>query len=321
MRPLPAALRCSRESKRERHAGGATWSPLKILHWVENRTRGQPTPVVDNVTGTIFMAFDDNLSGKTTGSTLITSSQDDGQTWSNATAIPKAGGGVITSPNSGLGRGFVIYNASLPSKTRLILPTESGAMYSDDHGASWTLGPPPQGQAGVGENSIARCTPGACGGAPGGSAQFAMVHRGPAPKDPTKSAVGIHFSNDSIHWSAPRPLPGLSRYTNYSQAPGLIATPGGLLLSHGGLGPPPSADGSLRAGHGDSNGADLFSSTDGVTWELARHVWPFTCGYSAMVETSTDASGGALTYALLFEADGAVGAEQMLARMNFTGKP
>ena len=112
-------------------AGGATWSPLKILHWVENRTRGQPTPVVDNVTGTIFMAFDDNLSGKTTGSTLITSSQDDGLTWSNATAIPKAGGGVIASPNSGLGRGFVIYNASLPSKTRLILPTESGAMYSD----------------------------------------------------------------------------------------------------------------------------------------------------------------------------------------------
>ena len=108
------------------------------------------------------MAFDDTLSGKTAGSTLITSSTNDGLTWSNATAIPKAGGGVITSPNSGLGRGFVIYNTSLPSKTRLILPTESGAMYSDDHGVSWSLGPPPQGQRGVGENSIARCTPGAC---------------------------------------------------------------------------------------------------------------------------------------------------------------
>ena len=114
--------------------GGATWSALKILHWVENRTRGQPTPVVDNVTGSIFLAFDDTLSGKATGSTLITSSHDDGLTWNNATAIPKAGGGVLTDPNSGLGRGFVVYNASLPSKTRLILPTESGAMYSDDHG-------------------------------------------------------------------------------------------------------------------------------------------------------------------------------------------
>ena len=38
-------------------------------------------------------------------------------------------------------------------------------------------------------------------------------------------------------------------------------------------------------------------------------------------ETSTDANGGALTYALLFEAGGIVGAEQVLALMNFTGKP
>ena len=37
--------------------------------------------------------------------------------------------------------------------------------------------------------------------------------------------------------------------------------------------------------------------------------------------TGFDASGGALTYALLFEAGGVVGAEQMLALMNFTGKP
>ena len=190
----------------------------------------------------------------------------------------------------------------------------------DGHaGASWAVGPPPEGQTYVGENAIARCTPGACTGAPGGSAQFAMVHRGPDPKDPTKSAVGIHFSNDSIHWSASRPLPGLSRYTNYSQAPGLIATPGGLLLSHGGRGS--AKAGYLQAGHGDSNGADLFSSVDGVTWKLERHVWPFTCGYTTMIETSTDTNGGALTYALLFEAGGIVGAEQMLALMNFTGKP
>ena len=60
---------------------------------------------------------------------------------------------------------------------------------------------------------------------------------------------------------------------------------------------------------------------DGVTWKLERHVWPFTCGYTTMIETSTDTNGGALTYALLFEAGGIVGAEQMLALMNFTGKP
>jgi hypothetical protein len=205
----------------------------------------------------------------TDSQTLLTVSTTDGLSWSNATNIPKKGGGIIKNPNPGIGRGFVVYNASLPTKTRLILPTESGSLYSDNHGNSWTLGPFPAGATYVGENSIARCTPGACGGAPGGSAKFAMVHRGTG-----HPAVGIHFSNDSIHWTAAVPLPGLSEWTNYSQAPGLIAIPGGLILSHGGKGN--TASGRLGATHGDGNGVDLFSSTDGLNWSLHRHVWAST---------------------------------------------
>ena len=235
--------------------GGSSWSPLKILHWVEGRTRGQPTPVVGNTTGVIFMAFGDIEFGgkKSSAQMLMTISKDDGKSWTNATAARKVGGGSWgkVNPNSGLGRGFVIYDASLPSKTRLLLPTESGSLYSDDHGASWTLGPPPEGQTYVGENSIARCTPGACGGAPGGSAKFAMVHRGAGG---AKGAAGIHFSNDSIHWSPQVQLPSLSTWSNYSQAPGLIAVPGGLLMSHGGKG----ASTGRQLGHGDGNGIDIL---------------------------------------------------------------
>ena len=132
------------------------------------------------------------------------------------------------------------------------------------------------------------------GGAPGGAAAFAMVHRGAGPLS-KGGAVGIHFSNDSVHWTAPVPLPGLAAWSNYSQAPGLIAVPGGLVLSHGGRGKTATA-GSGRlgatAGHGDSNGVDLFTSKDGLNWSLRRHVWPFTGGYSSMVETTTDADGG-----------------------------
>ena len=297
---------------------GASWSSLKILQWQEGRSHGQPTPVVDNVTGAIWMAYGDVRFPSTDTQTLLTVSRDDGLSWANATAIPKKGGGIIKSPNPGIGRGFVIHNATLPTETRLILPTESGALYSDDHDASWSLGPFPAGTTYVGENSIARCTPGACGGAPGGVAAFAMVHRG-AGRLAAGGPVGIHFSNDSIHWTAPVPLPGLCEWTNYSQAPGLIAVPGGLLLSHGGKGKPQNP-GKLGAtsGHGDSNGVDLFHSQDGLNWTLYRHVWPFTGGYSTMVETTTDANGGAKTFALLFEAGGVVGAEQMLAFMNFT---
>ena len=260
---------------------GASWSPLKILQWEEGHTHGQPTPVVDNVTGAIFMAYGDVQMPSTDSRTLITVSHDDGLSWANATAVQKKGGGIIKSANPGIGRGFVIFNASLPTKTRLILPTESGSLFSDDHGISWTLGPFPAGADYVGENSIARCTPGACGGAPGGAAKFAMVHRGAGRgSDP---AVGIHFSNDSIHWTEAVPLPGLSRWSNYSQAPGLIAVPGGLILSHGGLGNSSRGGedrGRLGAtvglGHGDGNGVDLFFSKDGLHWTLRQHVWPFT---------------------------------------------
>lgn len=65
---------------------------------------------------------------------------------------------------------------------------------------------------------MARCTPGACGAAPGGRANFAMAIREGAPV-----SVSIKFSNDSLHWTAPLPLKGFAAYSSYGQAPGLIA--------------------------------------------------------------------------------------------------
>ena len=94
-------------------------------------------------------------------------------------------------------------------------------------GKSWTAVP----SSTIGESAMARCTPGACAAAPGGSAKFAMAIREGPP-----NSVSIKFSNDSLHWTAPRPLPDIAPYSSYGQAPGLIATPGGLVLSHGGKG-------------------------------------------------------------------------------------
>ena len=36
----------------------------------------------------------------------------------------------------GLSRGFALYNQSLPSKTRLLIPAETGPVFSDDHVSS-----------------------------------------------------------------------------------------------------------------------------------------------------------------------------------------
>ena len=40
-------------------SGGASWSALRILHHVEGRCHQQPTPVFDNVTNVLIMAFND----------------------------------------------------------------------------------------------------------------------------------------------------------------------------------------------------------------------------------------------------------------------
>ena len=116
------------------------------------------------------------------------------------------------------------------------------------------------------------------------------------------------------------PLKGFAQYSNYSQAPGLIATPGGLILSHGGKAASGRSGGGQlgSTGHGDGNGCDLFSSVDGVNWRLLRHVWPFQTGYSTMVETEVDGDGGAKKYALLIESGGIMESDQMLAFFNFT---
>ena len=60
-------------------SGGASWSALRILHHVEGRCHQQPTPVFDNVTGVLIMAFNDGCShyNPYRGFPRMTSSSDD----------------------------------------------------------------------------------------------------------------------------------------------------------------------------------------------------------------------------------------------------
>jgi sialidase-1 len=144
--------------------GGKTWSILRILDEVPGRCRGQPTPVIDNRTHELFLAFADgcNAEGDQPGvapivpGPMIMSSLDDGLHWSNATKIPcsashqedKPCKGGLMPPQvvPGDSRGIVTANGSL------WIPTWSGPMYSHDHGRNWGLGGAPNGDAG--ENSI-----------------------------------------------------------------------------------------------------------------------------------------------------------------------
>ena len=148
--------------------GGKTWSPLTLIWDDGNHVCGNPTPVVDESTGTIWLLLtwnrgDDHerdiiaKTAKDTRRVYVTSSTDDGQTWATpkditATTKDPSWGWYATGP----GMGIQIHNG--PHKGRLVIPSdhsydspegqvaggdfEYGAhvIYSDDNGQSWQLG-------------------------------------------------------------------------------------------------------------------------------------------------------------------------------------
>jgi sialidase-1 len=142
--------------------GGRTWTAQQVIWDDSTNTCGNPCPVVDEITGTVFLIMTHNLGSdkeseiikkmaRSTRTVWVCSSTDDGVSWSqpsNITANTKnpQWGWYATGP----GIGIQIKNG--PHKGRLVIPcdhtyddsatTEMGshAIYSDDHGQSWKLG-------------------------------------------------------------------------------------------------------------------------------------------------------------------------------------
>lgn len=148
--------------------GGKTWGPLRVIWDDGSHVCGNPTPVVDETTGTIWLLLtwnrgDDHerdiIAKKATDTrrVFVTYSTDDGLTWATpkditATTKEPSWGWYATGP----GMGIQIKNGI--HKGRLIIPSdhsydsvdgtvsggnfEYGAhvIYSDDHGKTWQLG-------------------------------------------------------------------------------------------------------------------------------------------------------------------------------------
>ena len=129
--------------------GGRTWGPLELVYeegGTAEVTIGNPCPVVDRDTGTIWLPFcrDNN-------DILLTWSDDDGKSWATPRDITPdvklAGWGwYATGPGVGIQLG------QKPSAGRLVIPcdhreqgegglvSKSHVFYSDDHGRTWRLG-------------------------------------------------------------------------------------------------------------------------------------------------------------------------------------
>jgi sialidase-1 len=143
--------------------GGKTWSAQQVVWDDGANTCGNPCPVVDQTTGTIWLPMtwnhgkdsEDRIkqnTGKDTRRVFITRSDDDGRTWAQPREITAdvkrpewrwyaTGPGVGIQLERGPWKGRLV----VPCDHSLVLPDDpdgycSHAIYSNDHGLTWQLG-------------------------------------------------------------------------------------------------------------------------------------------------------------------------------------
>ncbi len=136
--------------------GGKTWGPLQVVADFGPDTVGNPCPVVDRTTGTIWLPLTKNLGNETEkvirdgtskgGRTVwLTKSTDDGATWAKPVEISM----TTRRPNwtwyaTGPGCGIQLRSG------RLVIPCDHNLLgnrarhahviYSDDNGKTWQVG-------------------------------------------------------------------------------------------------------------------------------------------------------------------------------------
>lgn len=130
--------------------GGETWSRQQLIHEEggdEKITIGNPCPVVDSETGTIWLPLTKN-----NDKVLMLSSADDGKTWNkrDITASVKKdnwtwyatgpGNGIQLTQGKHRGRLVIPCDHRVKEEKDRNLSTRSHVIYSDDQGKSWQIG-------------------------------------------------------------------------------------------------------------------------------------------------------------------------------------
>lgn len=138
--------------------GGCTWEESRVIVTELGMTCGNPAPVVDEQTGTIWLPFCKNLAegpeamiiqGKAPRTVWMTKSDDDGATWAEpwemtSTLKPSNWTWYATGPCHGIqlrsGRLLVPCDHMRGVTYSREDPYLSHVIYSDDHGKTWKLG-------------------------------------------------------------------------------------------------------------------------------------------------------------------------------------
>ena len=257
--------------------GGRIWGPLQLVHEEGGDavvTIGNPCAVVDRDTGTIWLTLN-----RKNGRVLVTSSDDDGATWSpvrdvtNSTSDPgwgwyAMGPGCGIQLRHGKHRGRLVVPANHRETPDRSGPSASHVVYSDDHGRTWKLG----GTVGphTNECQVAELHDGTL-------LINCRNHWGRSGNDPAKKGRRITaLSRDGgASWSEPTLDDELPEPT--CQA-GLVARA------------KPAADGRTRLVFTNPNSKSRermtvrFSDDGGATWPTSRLIFAGSAAYSSPAE-------------------------------------
>jgi sialidase-1 len=196
--------------------GGQSWSEPRCVWDDPGNTCGNPCPVVDRETGTIWLLMTWNRgddpepqiieqTSEDTRRVFVTRSEDDGMTWAEPEEITEdVKLQDWTWYATGPGAGIQIEHA--PHRHRLVIPCDhieagtkarySHVIYSDDHGETWVLGGRTP-QSGVNECEVVELT--------GGQLMLNMRNY-----DRSETTRKVSISRDGgVTWSALHPAPEL----------------------------------------------------------------------------------------------------------------
>jgi len=269
--------------------GGRTWSKLEVLWEDQDNTCGNPCPLVDRETQTIWLLLTHNLgtdrenqiiagTSKGTRTVWVTQSADDGLTWTKPLEITgtvkKAG---WTWYATGPGVGIQLRSG------RLLVPCDhaeagtkewnSHVIYSDDHGKSWKIG----GVVGPKCNESQAIELG------DGSIMLNMrSYRGSKRRTVALSTDG------GLTFSEPHQDPTLIEPVCQAS---ILRIKDATGIAHVLFSNPASQN-------ARTNGTVRLSDDEGKTWPISKGIWPGGFGYSCLAELPDKSIG------LLFESDG-----------------
>lgn len=225
--------------------GGRTWSPQQVVWNDETNTCGNPCPVLDESTGTLWLLLTHNLgtdrerditarTAKGTRTVWVASSADHGVTWTKPVEITS----TTKLPEwtwYATGPGVGIQIKAGPHAGRLVIPCDhnyddatlkkhvsgSHTIYSDDHGKTWKLGGTIRPQ--MNECQIAELFDGR-----GTLLMNMRSNRGRALREQATSDDG------GLTWSAPLEVPPLIEPVSTPRKDGTVPAHGceGSLLRH-----------------------------------------------------------------------------------------